>query len=44
MVGSGGPYALHHPKFRVDDRALFPTAHYLYSVARKSLEQLSQEA
>lgn len=43
MVGSGGPYALHHPKFRVDDRALFPTAHYLYSVARKSLEQLSQE-
>lgn len=44
MVGSGGPYALHHPKFRVDDRALFPTAHYLYSVARRSLEQLSQEA
>ncbi|MFP1767642.1 amidohydrolase [Lonsdalea quercina] len=44
MVGSGGPYALHHPKFRVDDRALFPTAHYLYSLARKSLEQLSQEA
>lgn len=44
MVGSGGPYALHHPKFRVDDRALFPTAHYLYSVARKSLEHLSQEA
>ncbi|MFP1747610.1 amidohydrolase [Lonsdalea quercina] len=44
MVGSGGPYALHHPKFRVDDRVLFPTAHYLYSLARKSLEQLSQEA
>ncbi|MEM0672808.1 M20 peptidase aminoacylase family protein [Dickeya oryzae] len=41
MVGSGGPYALHHPKFRVDDRALFPTAHYLYQLAKQSLEQLS---
>ncbi|MGM3182167.1 M20 peptidase aminoacylase family protein [Dickeya oryzae] len=44
MVGSGGPYALHHPKFRVDDRALFPTAHYLYQLAKQSLEQLSQTA
>ncbi|MBJ7223074.1 MULTISPECIES: M20 peptidase aminoacylase family protein [unclassified Brenneria] len=41
MVGSGGPYALHHPKFRVDDRALFPTAHYLYQIAKQSLEQLA---
>ncbi|MFE8046127.1 amidohydrolase [Brenneria goodwinii] len=41
MVGSGGPYALHHPKFRVDDRALFPTAHYLYQMAKQSLEQLT---
>lgn len=41
MVGSGGPYALHHPKFRVDDRALFPTAHYLYQLAQQSLERLS---
>ncbi|WPD74374.1 M20 peptidase aminoacylase family protein [Dickeya fangzhongdai] len=41
MVGSGGPYALHHPKFRVDDNALFPTAHYLYQLAKLSLEQLS---
>ncbi|KAA8996442.1 amidohydrolase [Affinibrenneria salicis] len=41
MVGSGGPYALHHPKFRVDDRALFPTAHYLYRMARQALEQLA---
>ncbi|MFC3393508.1 M20 peptidase aminoacylase family protein [Brenneria rubrifaciens] len=41
MVGSGGPYALHHPKFRVDDRALFPTAHYLYQMAKQSLEQLA---
>ncbi|WP_226052063.1 M20 peptidase aminoacylase family protein [Dickeya chrysanthemi] len=44
MVGSGGPYALHHPKFRVDDKALFPTAHYLYQLAKQSLEQLSQTA
>ncbi|MGM3162254.1 M20 peptidase aminoacylase family protein [Dickeya undicola] len=44
MVGSGGPYALHHPKFRVDDSALFPTAHYLYQLAKQSLEQLSQNA
>ncbi|MCL6406110.1 amidohydrolase [Dickeya dadantii] len=44
MVGSGGPYALHHPKFRVDDSALFPTAHYLYQLAKQSLEQLSQAA
>ncbi|SLM64985.1 MULTISPECIES: amidohydrolase [Dickeya] len=43
MVGSGGPYALHHPKFRVDDRALFPTAHYLYQLATQSLEQLSAQ-
>lgn len=41
MVGSGGPYALHHPKFRVDDRALFPTAHYLYQMAKQSLQQLT---
>ncbi|MEC5343735.1 M20 peptidase aminoacylase family protein [Brenneria populi] len=41
MVGSGGPYALHHPKFRVDDRALFPTAHYLYQLAKRSLELLT---
>ncbi|NAT77921.1 amidohydrolase [Dickeya dadantii] len=44
MVGSGGPYALHHPKFRVDDSALFPTAHYLYQLAKQSLEQLPQTA
>ncbi|TYL42835.1 M20 peptidase aminoacylase family protein [Dickeya sp. ws52] len=44
MVGSGGPYALHHPKFRVDDKALFPTAHYLYQLAKQSLDQLSQTA
>lgn len=39
MVGSGGPYALHHPKFRVDDRALFPTAYYLQELAKAYLAQ-----
>ena len=42
MIGSGGPFALHHPEFRVDDRALFPTADYLAKLAVKALEQLSQ--
>ncbi|MBP2169496.1 amidohydrolase [Erwinia toletana] len=37
MVGSGGPFALHHPEFRVDDRALFPTARYLLQLAVKAL-------
>ena len=37
MIGSGGPYALHHPKFRVDDKALFPTANYLYQLAKQYL-------
>lgn len=41
MVGSGGPWALHHPKFRVDDSALFPTAQYLAQLAVKSLEKLA---
>lgn len=40
MVGSGGPYALHHPKFHIDDRALYPTAHYLSELARQSLQSL----
>lgn len=38
MIGSGGPYALHHPKFRVDDKALFPTANYLAELALGYLE------
>ncbi|WLS79516.1 amidohydrolase [Erwinia pyri] len=42
MVGSGGPFALHHPEFRVDDRALFPTADYLAKLAVRALEKLSQ--
>lgn len=41
MIGSGGPYALHHPAFRVDDRALFPTAHYLKTLALSALDRLA---
>lgn len=37
MIGSGGPYALHHPKFRVDDKALFPSAYYLAELAKRVL-------
>ena len=37
MIGSGRAYALHHPKFRVDDRVLFPTAYYLYELAKEFL-------
>ncbi len=44
MIGSGGPFALHHPEFCVDDRALFPTAHYLAQLAVNALEHLSPQA
>ncbi|TPR55115.1 amidohydrolase [Enterococcus sp. OL5] len=37
MIGSGGPYELHHPKFRVDDRALFPAVKYFEALAFKVL-------
>ncbi|EKT65073.1 amidohydrolase [Providencia burhodogranariea] len=44
MVGSGGPYALHHPKFRVDDKALYPTARYLAQLAQTALEEINGKA
>lgn len=40
LVGSGGPYALHHPKFQINDDALLPAAKYLAEIARSSLEKL----
>lgn len=42
MIGSGGPFALHHPQFRVDDRALFPTSDYLAKLAVQALEKIAQ--
>jgi len=40
MIGSGGPFALHHSQFRVDDRALYPTADYLARIAVAALDKL----
>lgn len=42
MIGSGGPFALHHPQFRVDDRALFPTSDYLAKLAVQALEKITR--
>ncbi|WP_437889467.1 amidohydrolase [Phytobacter sp. V91] len=39
MIGSGGPFALHHPQFRVDDAALYPTADWLAQLALATLEE-----
>lgn len=44
MIGSGGPYALHHPKFRVDDKALYPTARYLAQLAETVLNEYHGKA
>ncbi|ENZ0348288.1 amidohydrolase [Morganella morganii] len=44
MIGSGGPYALHHPKFRVDDKALYPTARYLAQLAETALNEHNGKA
>jgi len=41
MVGSGGPYALHHPKFRADDHAIYPTSRYFESLAIEALKKLT---
>lgn len=37
MVGTGEPYALHHPAFRVNDEVLLPTARYLADLALAAL-------
>jgi len=39
MVGSGGGFALHHPKFHIDDKALFPAAHYFFVLAQRALTE-----
>lgn len=44
MVGSGGPWPLHHPQFRVDDKALFPAARYLARLALAAGQKLAEEA
>ncbi len=42
MIGSGGPYALHHPQFRVDDAALFPTSQWLANLAVQALKKAAE--
>ncbi|PEI05513.1 hydrolase [Pantoea agglomerans] len=37
MVGTGEPYALHHPAFRINDEVLLPTARYLADLAQAAL-------
>ncbi|AGA64676.1 N-acetyl-L,L-diaminopimelate-like deacetylase [Liberibacter crescens BT-1] len=44
MIGSGGPYPLHHPKFKVDDKVLFPAARYLANLTTAALIDLSKNA
>ncbi|MFT4272505.1 MAG: amidohydrolase [Pantoea sp.] len=41
MIGTGEPYALHHPAFRINDQVLLPTSRYLANLAVAAL--LSQE-
>ncbi|QKJ86845.1 Amidohydrolase [Paramixta manurensis] len=40
MIGTGEPYALHHPAFRVNDEVLFPTSRYLANLAVAALHNL----
>ena len=40
MVGTGEPYALHHPAFRINDQVLLPTAQYLADLAIAGLRTL----
>jgi len=44
MVGSGGPWPLHHPQFRVDDEALLPAALYLANLALAASTKLASAA
>ena len=40
FIGSGGPYDLHHPKFIVDEAAIYPAASYFRLLALEALEKL----
>lgn len=43
QVGTGKSEQNHHPKFRVDPGALFPTSAYLASLAEKALHHLTEQ-
>ncbi|MBF7681796.1 amidohydrolase [Acinetobacter sp. B5B] len=40
MIGSGGPFPLHHPKFKVDERILIPTSLYLATLVQDALIEI----
>jgi len=42
MIGTGEPYALHHPAFRINDAVLLPTSRYLAQLAVAALHSLEQ--
>ncbi|QDY43817.1 amidohydrolase [Candidatus Pantoea soli] len=42
MIGTGEPYALHHPAFRINDAVLLPTARYLAALATAALHHAEQ--
>ncbi|MGN8646157.1 amidohydrolase [Gracilibacillus sp. HCP3S3_G5_1] len=39
-IGTGKPYALHHPSFDVDEKALLPGANYFVVLAEEALRKL----
>lgn len=39
MIGSGGPYELHDPRFRVDDKALYPAVEYFVALLSSVLNE-----
>jgi len=42
MIGTGEPFALHHPAFRINDAVLLPTSRYLAQLAVAALHSLEQ--
>lgn len=40
MIGSGGPFELHDPKFRADDRMMMQASRYFAQLAVNALEKL----
>ncbi|MCF9035097.1 hypothetical protein [Acinetobacter nectaris] len=43
MIGSGGPYPLHHPKFKIDTNIVFLSILYLSNLAESALGFLQKK-
>ncbi len=43
MIGTGEPYALHHPAFRINDDVLLPTSRYLANLAVAALNSVAPQ-